>query len=124
MKILLDNGIFSHSEFAEGDTKEIPISWGGRNGSTIISGIKRKSAHKNANLQAEINLLPTVGRLFRESVIEAYDSEEIRCENLRYRPLIPFGNALNGCSIKTCCSPIDRSKFVRTVNITDYFAKG
>ncbi len=124
IKVLLDNGIFSHSEFAQDAVEEISLFWAGRKQRSIISGIRRKPPHKDGAFQAEIDLLPTIGQLIRGHVIRAYDSKEIKCERLRYRPSHPCGNALDGCQIETCPPPIDRSKFGSTVNIADYFAKG
>lgn len=123
-RVLLDNGIFSHSEFAEEATKEISIFWAGKSQVSTIWGIRGKSPKGNKALQEEIDFLPTVAQLIRENVIEAYNSKEIECERLRHRPLIREGNVLNGCEIRKCPPPIDRSKFVQTANFIDYFAKG
>jgi hypothetical protein len=121
---LLDNGIFCHSEFAEPAISQKSIRWGGRKQIATIHGMKRKPAHKNPDFQQEINALPTVGRLIRENAIEAYTSNEIWCEAMRFRPLLPFGNALRNCPIGRCPPAIDRSKFMQTTNVTEYFAKG
>jgi hypothetical protein len=118
MRILLDNGIYSHSEFAESATALSPL------GGEVIHGIRRKAPQADTEFQGRINTLPTIGRLIRERIIEGLDSKEIWCERMRYRPLFPFGNALQDCVIGRCNPAIDRSKFAQTVDITDYFAKG
>jgi hypothetical protein len=124
IRTLLDNGIFCHSEFAEGLIMQKEIWWGGSNQVTYIHGVRRKSPHTNAELQKQINALPTIGRLIREHLIAACDYKEIWRERMRFRPVLPFGNALQGCVINTCISAIDSGKFAQTVDITDYFAKG
>jgi hypothetical protein len=123
-KMLLDNGIRSHSEFAEEATTKNAIRWAGRNQIATIHGIRRKAPHKDAKFQAEIEALPTVGRIIREEICNAFEYREIWCEGMRYRPLAPFGNALEGCKIQLCPPAIDRSKFAQTVDLADYFAKG
>ena len=63
MRILLDNGIFSHSEFAEGATTQSLL------GGQVIHGIRRK-APAGTEFQRRINTLPTIGRLIRDRIIE------------------------------------------------------
>ncbi len=99
---LLDTGIFSHSEFAETATIQQTIRCVGTEQTITIQCLKRKRSDNNGELQTQIDALPTVGRLIREGVIEAYEYREIWCERMRYRPLLPFGNALRGCEIVTC----------------------
>jgi hypothetical protein len=123
-RILLDNGVFSHSEFAADSILQKTISWGGNDQVTEIHGIRRKSSHKNTEFQKQINALPTIGRLIRKNLIAAYEYKEIWRERMRYRPLLPFGNALLGCVIKKCVPAIDSGKFAQTIDLTDYFAKG
>lgn len=43
---------------------------------------------------------------------------------MKYRPLFPFGNALRGCEILTCNAPLERTKFMKTIDIGGYLAKG
>ena len=116
LTVLLDTGIFSHSEFAEGAIAEGQIA--------AVHGVRRKIPKVKPELQAQINALPTVGRLIREGIIIAYEYREIWCERIRYRALLPYGNALRDCEIATCNSPLDRTKFRRTSNIGQYLAKG
>ncbi len=123
-RALLDSGVFCHSEFAEGAILQKEIFWGGSNQVTHISGIRRKAPHKNLELQKQVNALPTIGRLIRERLIVPCEYKEIWRERMRFRPLIPFGNALDGCIIGECEPAIDSGKFAQTVDITDYFAKG
>lgn len=43
---------------------------------------------------------------------------------MRYRPLLPFGNALRDCEIVTCNAPLERTKFMNTIDISEYLSKG
>lgn len=124
IRALLDNGIICHSEFAEPAISQESIGLGERKQIATIHGMRRKPAHANPGFQQEINALPTVGRLIREKVIEAVTSNEIWCEAMRFRPLLPFGNALRDCQISRCPPAIDRSKFMQTTDISEYLAKG
>lgn len=123
MRILMDNGIYIHSEFAEGAIKQTSECWGG----TLIPpvrGVIRKAPDKNADYQKQQETLFTVGRLIREGRIEAFDYWEIQCERWRGTPEIQGFNALRGCDIRSCDPAIQRSKFRQTIDLTDVFSKG
>jgi len=122
--VLLDSGIFCHSEFGEGAAIQNAINWGGKNHVTTVHGVRRKAPNQKPGFQKQIEALPTIGRLIRENVIRAYEYMEIWCESMRFRPLLPFGNALRDCTISKCDPPVDRSKFMQTADVTEYFAKG
>lgn len=122
--VLLDNGIFSHSEFAECAVSKKHFLWNGKEQTVFVHGVRRKSSKSNSPLQAQINALPTVGRLIRDGIIEAYEYPEIWCERMRYRMPLPFGNALRGCKVVTCSAPLERTKFVSTMDFAEYLAKG
>lgn len=122
--MLLDNGIFSHSEFAKGAILRKEILWGGSNQVSHIHGIRRKTPNNDVQFQKHVDALPTIGRLIRERLLGARDYKEIWRERMRFRPLIPFGNALHGCIIEECEPAIDSGKFAQTTDITEYFAKG
>jgi hypothetical protein len=122
--VLLDNGIFTHSEFAEPAVIRETVLWGGTHQNVLMHGIRKKDRKSNPGLQAQIDALPTVGRLIRQGAIEAYEYREIWCERMRYRPTLTSGNALRGCEIVTCNAPLDRTKFMSTRNSSAYLARG
>jgi hypothetical protein len=124
MRILLDNGIRSHCEFAEPATSRITLRWGGRDNVSIIHGIVRKAPDRNADYQKQIDALFTVGRLIRAGHFEAYSYNEIECERLRDRVGLGVCNALRGCSIYNCPPAVMRSRFRGTIDFTDAISKG
>lgn len=123
MRILLDNGIFIHAEFAKGAVKQTSERWG-RTQLPRLYGVTRKAPDKNVDYQQQKEALFTVGRLIREGQIEAFDYWEIRCERWRGKPTIQECNALQSCEIRNCEAAIQRSKFRKTIDLTDLFAKG
>lgn len=124
MTVLLDTGIFSHSEFSEAAVLPRDVTWGGTHQTLLIHGIQRKAHHRDPDLRVQINALPTIGRLIREGVIEAYGYREIWCERMRFRAPMPFGNALRDCDIAACSAPVERTKFRATTKVGEYLAKG
>jgi hypothetical protein len=56
--------------------------------------------------------------------IEAYMYSEINVEHLRGRPLVQEFNARQGCALHKCEPAIERSRFRRTSDFMDFFAKG
>jgi hypothetical protein len=124
MRILLDNGIFSHSEFAEDAVKQTSLRWGDSDHVVPVQGLIRKKPDKDPDNQKQKDALFTVGRLIREGRIEAYDYIEVRFERIRDRPKIREFNALQGCKIHRCYPALDRSKFRQTMNFTDAVSKG
>jgi hypothetical protein len=124
LTVLLDTGIFSHSEFAEGAILHEQNQWAGSQHSAAIPGVRRKRSHNDPDFQAQVNALPTIGRLIREGALGAYEYSEIWCEQMRYRSLLQFGNALRDCTIQTCQAPLDRTKFMQTIDIVEHISKG
>jgi len=124
IRILLDNGIFTHSEFAEGAIKQTPLRWGNVVPLPPIHGLARKAPDQDLEYQRQKEALFTVGRLIREGRIEAYDYSEIRSERMRGKAKIQEFNALKGCQIHECCPALERSRFRPTANFTDYISKG
>lgn len=124
MRILLDNGIFIHSEFAEECVKRVAINWGGTIQTSEVHGLARKLPDENAEFQEQKEALFTLGRLIREGKIEAFDYWEIRCERFRGTPSNQVWNALRGCNIHDCSPAIRRSIFSRSIHFDDVFAKG
>lgn len=123
-RILLDAGIFGHSEFAEWKVKQTPLPWGMQQEVIPVHGLFRKLPHNDPIYQKQIEALFTVGRLIREEHLQAYNYIEIRIETARDREGVQEFNALQGCTIHRCLTPIERSKFTRTSNFRDYLAKG
>jgi hypothetical protein len=122
MKVLLDAGILIHSEFAQPTRQEKRLHWGNTDHVVQISGFMRKALDKDDDQQAQKNALFTVGRLMREGRIEAYSYIEIENEVRQAR--LQYFNALQGCAIRRCVPPLERSKFRKTANLKDWFAKG
>jgi len=121
---MLDNGIISHSEFAESATKETPGRWGNTEYISSIHGLIRKAPHQNNDYQRQKDALFTIGRMIREEKIEAYSYSELNFERARGRTRIQEFNALQGCKIHRCSPAIERSKFAQTTNFREIFAKG
>ncbi len=124
MRILLDNGVFSHSEFAEPSIRRGSERWGNTKVILPVHGLVRKSPDKNRKYQAQKEALFTVGRLIREGDIEAYDYTEIQFERARGQIQLGMCNALTGCTIHRCLPALERSRFRQTVNLTDILSKG
>ena len=126
MRILLDNGIFSHGEFAEPAIRKTTVRWGGTEQLCEVSGVVRKVPDKNLGYQRQKEALFTVGRLIREGHIQAFDYWEVDCERWRGSPGIQVCNALRGCEskIKRCQPALQRSKFCQTIEFTKAISKG
>ena len=123
MRVLLDNGIFVHAEFAKWDKK--PTALRHSNGDVVaVHGLVRKEPHQDAEYQRQVEALFTVGRLIREGRISAYDYSEIDCEGARAGTRVQEFNALLGCAIDACPPALERSRFRMTTNLRDWFAKG
>jgi len=124
MRILLDSGIFSHSEFAEGAIKETRVRWGTTEQVLPVHGLAGKAPDQDLEYQSQKEALFTVGRLIREGRVEAYDYSEIRVERMRGRARIQEFNALRGCQIHECGPALERTRFRQTANLADYICKG
>jgi hypothetical protein len=124
MRVLFDNGIFSHSEFAEAAVMQTAMRWGDRDYVSPVHGLVRKAPHENAEYQSQMEALFTVGRLIREGWIEAYDYNEIRFERIRGKTAVQGCNALQGCTIHRCSPAVERSKFRSSMNFRDTISKG
>lgn len=124
MRILLDNGIRSHSDFAEPATRDTPVRWRGTEQVSIIHGVARKAPDKNIDYQEQMEALFILGRLIRTGLIEAYSYNEIECERLRGRIGSGVCNALRGCSVHNCRPAVMRSRFRSTVDFKNTISKG
>src|SRR5438876_12174695 len=119
MKILLDSGIFIHSEFAQDATHPTKVRWGDVTEPLPVQGLIRKRLDEDTENQNQKNALFTVGRLIREGRIEAYDYVEINFERMRGRPPIQQFNALQNCKIHRCAPAVERSRFRQTINFRE-----
>jgi hypothetical protein len=124
MRILLDNGIFSHSEFAESAVRQTSVRWGNTDCVSAVHGVVRKAPDKNVKYQKQKEALFTVGRLIRTGLIEAYSYSEIKWERLRDKIGLGVCNALRGCRIHSCRPPVNRLRLRKTVDLTDAISKG
>jgi hypothetical protein len=124
VRVLLDNGIFIHAEFAQGAVKRTRVRWGRTDQTIEVHGVARKPPVTDIDYQQQKEALFTIGRLIREGRIEAFDYWEIQCERWRGTPTIQECNALRGCDIRSCDPAIQRSKFRQSVDLTDVFSKG
>jgi hypothetical protein len=125
MKILIDNGVVSSSNFLEADAQEQQIT-GGRAGSRVtIQGFRRIGIDPNPDQQREKDALFTIGRLAREGNISLYTYSELINERWRGgRGREPLLNALGGCAIHHCPAAIERSRFRQTIEMDDWIRKG
>lgn len=123
MKILLDNSILSGAELAESVIKEEIVQWGDIQQKVDILGF-RKKVHQDPDKQKEIDAICTVGRLIKEGRATVYSYNELDFEAFRRSVTVKEYNPLAGCELKRCTSPIERSKFRKTINFFEYMAKG
>jgi hypothetical protein len=124
MRILLDNGIYTHAEFAVETVSQNSVRWGESTQLITLCGLTRKAQSANPDFERQKEALFTIGRLMREKQIDAYEYWEITFEKLRDHPRIPEFNALRGCSVAYCDSAVHRSKFRKTRNFNEACAKG
>ena len=124
MRILMDNGIFSHSEFAEDAIRPTEVLWGDIREIKDVYGYKRKAPHADKEYQSQIEAIFTVGRLIREGKIKAYDYIEIFFEKMRDKSKIHVFNAMKNCQIHRCRPALERTKFRRSINFIDTISKG
>jgi len=124
LRILLDNGIFSHSEFAEYSIEHTSVRWGNTEHVLPVQGFIRKAPDSNLEERAQKEALFTIGRLIREGRMEAHRYIEIFFEGMRGRTALSIGNALHGCNIRECPPALERSKFRSSVDLWDTISKG
>jgi len=121
---MLDNSIKSHSQFAESRTVSTQIEWNGTIQSNQIVGFVRKKMHSDSAYQAEIDALFTIGRLIRERHIYAFTYTELMFEGWNRIIGERAFDALADCPVEHCDTPLERSRFFQTINISDYVTKG
>lgn len=123
MKLLLDNCIITGSELAEPAEREKTVQWGDSQITANETGYKKR-IFDDEGLQKQIDALPTVGRLIRENTISAFTYNELEFESFRRSVPIKAFYALKDCHIAHCNSPIERSKFRRTIDLGEHISKG
>lgn len=120
MRVMLDNSVLGHSQFAEVSSI---ITTVGRQ-SCYLAGFVRKKEHEDVAYQREMDALFTVGRLIRESQIQAFSYVELTFESWK-RPIEERAfDALADCLIRDCDAPLERSRFFQSDQFSDYVSKG
>ncbi len=84
----------------------------------------RKKIHDDPEHQKQIDALFTVGRLIRECKVNGFTYNELHFESIRGPGQEPEFNAFSECTIERCTAPIERSKFFKTVSLSEYVSKG
>lgn len=110
MRVMLDNSICSHSQFAEPVMGPQGPRFGPRNAHFQVYGVVRKKIDANSEYQNQKNALFTVGRLIRESRFKAFTYGELMLESWNRAIGIKEFDALAGCTVPQCDSAIERSK--------------
>jgi hypothetical protein len=124
MRVMLDNSIEGHSQFAESMRMTTQIEWGGAIHATHIAGFVRKKIHPDSTYQAEIDALFTIGRLIRNDHLQAFTYNELLFEGWNRVMGVVAYDALAGCEVKHCVAPLERSRFFQTSQIFEYVSKG
>ena len=128
MKVLVDTGVISSSNFLLGDSRIQELKWGKwGNGlaHVTIAGFKRVELDRDADQQLEKNALFTVGWLARAGSIKLHTYSELSVEVWRRpRGKEPFVNAFDQCKFLQCPAPIERSKLRSTLDVKQWMAKG
>src|SRR4051812_8258511 len=102
MRVMLDNGIGGHRQFAEVWTVATKNEWNGTNHSRLIAGFRRKRNHPDPAYQAEVDALFTIGRLIRERRIRAFTYIELMCERWSRAIGERAFDALADCPVERC----------------------
>lgn len=123
MKLLLDTGIYIHSEFGVWVKEKCPFGWGPRSTTVDVMRVQRVPLHPDPLQQAERDMLFTIGRLIREGKIEPYDYNELIFERFRMR-MGRVVYALDACKMLHCEPALHRTKFRKTINTDDVIRKG
>ena len=124
MRVLLDNGIEGHSQFADSRTVATQVEWNATIYPIQIAGFVRKEMDSNPNYQAEIDALFTVGRVIRMRRIYAFTYMELMSGGWRRVIGERAFHAFGDCPVEHCDTPVERSRFFQTSKISDYVTKG
>jgi hypothetical protein len=113
MRVMFDNNVFSHSQFANAVMRPQGPAFGKRDQHVLVLGFERKPLHRDAEYQAQMDALYTVGRLIREKKIEAYSYGELLVESMNDWLGESVYDALYRCAVAYCDPPIERSRFLQ-----------
>jgi hypothetical protein len=83
MKVLVDTGDISGSNFLLSDSQEQQLKWGKNSTAISIAGFRRVDLDPDAEQQREKDALFTIGRLTRAGRIALYTYGELAVENWR-----------------------------------------
>jgi hypothetical protein len=111
MRVMLDNSVFAHSQFAEAAMEPQGPRFGVQNQDYEVCGFVRKKLDPNGEYQAQKDALFTVGRLIREGQIEAFSYRELGYEGMKRFIGESVFDALDHCRVTDCPPAIERSRF-------------
>ena len=123
MRVMLDNSVYGHSQFAEPAMGPQGPRFGIHNQHCQVYGFVRKKLDSNPEYQAQIDSLFTIGRLIREKAVTAFTYNELRYESLNRVIGVREFDALAGCPIMRCPPALERSRFQQG-NFSDFARKG
>jgi hypothetical protein len=83
MKVLLDNGVVSSSNFLVAASREQQVKWGKTVECISIDGFKRADLDHDPDQQREKDASFTIGRLVRAGRISLHTYSELSVENWR-----------------------------------------
>jgi hypothetical protein len=111
MRVMLDNSIFAHSQFAEPANGPQGPRFGVHNQHYLVCGFIRKKLDHNIEYQAQMDSLFTIGRLIREGRFEAFTYCELEYESMKRFIGESVFDALDHCRVTDCPPAIERSRF-------------
>lgn len=124
MRVLLDTGIVTRTEFCVAYVSQMPVHWAETDQQVQVHGVKRKNSHPDSDYQRNIDAILTIGHLIRTGCIRAYTYWELEAEVIRGEGSIRGFDAFEGCRLNHCRSALDRSLFGRTSKLSEFIAKG
>jgi hypothetical protein len=77
VKVLVDTGVISATDFLVGDSRIQELKWGDGVARTTIAGFRRIESSHDADQQREKDALFTIGRLAREGHIALYTASRL-----------------------------------------------
>lgn len=123
MRVMLDNGAYGHSQFAESVMGPQGPRFGIRDQNNQVWGFARKAPDPNKEYQSQMDGLFTVGRLIREKRFEAFTYCELMFESFNRIIGERAFDALAGCPRSNCPPALIRSRF-RSGNGLAFVRKG
>lgn len=123
MRVMLDNSVYAHSQFAEPARGPQGPRFGIHNQQYQVYGFIRKELDPNPEYQAQKNSLFTIGRLIREKTVAAFTYNELRYESLNRVIGVSEFDALADCPVMHCPPALERSRF-QLGDFFDFTRKG